>query len=396
MESKNAVITLAKPSRRLFAFLLDFVFAFIMGISIFLAISQPVILKNLGYAQNLSNSYKFLEDCGFGEARKFDNADLYSSFHFYFPNEKEEDNRFNAVTKDGSFGYLAYQDILITFYNEFLPTTSYVLPSKGGEAYYQKSVLNLSLTSSPDGNYGNPYFMPGKDADGNLSYNAKPVLLPDAQEALNTNKESQAKVLLNYFYSASGDTGLFNKAILFAESSASYHGFVDFANQALVIAAIPAILIPIAVFAILIPLSFPNGETLGKKIFGLCLINRKGFRVEKWRVAFRGVFFLLMGGLVLIPGFTIGMAMGVTMFLVIDYMIMFASPQRNTFQDWMAGTLVISGKASRWFRNEDAEKNFTKTHPEYVEVDAVDVAEEELPIEGEKVEETPQEKPEEK
>jgi hypothetical protein len=88
--------------------------------------------------------------------------------------------------------------------------------------------------------------------------------------------------------------------------------------------------------------------------------------------------------------------MGVTMFLVVEYMIMFASKDRNTFQDWMAGTLVISGKASRWFRNEDAEKNFTKTHPEYVEVDSFDVTEEELPVEGEKVEETPQEKPEEK
>lgn len=107
---------------------------------------------------------------------------------------------------------------------------------------------------------------------------------------------------------------------------------------------------------LVMPLILGNGQTIGKYMLGLALVNDKGFKIKRWQVVVR---YLVLGGVEIgasVPLYAIPLFL-TSASLTITY-------GARTFHDFLAKTYVVDAYESRIFdsaREEDTYFNPTKT-----------------------------------
>ncbi len=126
------------------------------------------------------------------------------------------------------------------------------------------------------------------------------------------------------------------------------------------IEVIASFLIPILVFYVLIPLALGEGQTLGKKLFGLALANKAGYKVENWRILLRVIPTVVVALAFLIPIWDseLLIAIVITTIFLASFAFSMASPDKSALHDYCAGTIVIDYKASKLFSNSAEEEKY--------------------------------------
>ena len=138
----------------------------------------------------------------------------------------------------------------------------------------------------------------------------------------------------------------------------------------------PSVFLSFSIFFIIIPLCFKNGETLGKKVMHIALINKSGFAVQKRQIVFRQTILLLY---VFFCSFIIGVGLTsfATLFLgvFIYFLATIISKSHRSFADYAAYTLEIDTLTSVWFtdaleegaKDEEIKENIKKYKKNKVE-----------------------------
>ena len=120
---------------------------------------------------------------------------------------------------------------------------------------------------------------------------------------------------------------------------------------------LPPFVLSFAIFFIVIPLIFKNGETLGKKTVHIVLINKDGYSVQKRQIVLRQILLLLY-----VAFFSFVVGIGFTSFatlglgVLIYFIAAFAVKSHRSIVDFAAYTLEVDSKTSVWFKDALEEK----------------------------------------
>lgn len=129
------------------------------------------------------------------------------------------------------------------------------------------------------------------------------------------------------------------------------------------------LLVGIAVVEFVIPLCLKNGQTVGKKIFGLCLVKSDSVKINNMMLfirAFLGKFtietMIPVYILLLIIFGNAGMIGTAVLFLVliIQIILSFATTNKTLIHDLMAGTVVVDMSSQMIFESEEKMLEFKK------------------------------------
>lgn len=156
----------------------------------------------------------------------------------------------------------------------------------------------------------------------------------------------------------------------------SYNAAVEAANQALekdaeaietwnmilhlmlLIITIP-MFVSIMLYEFVLPLFFRNGQTLGKKIFGIALMHKEGIRVKTVQLFARALLGKFVIG-TMIPiyvfiylGLSNAGIIAIIAYLVIQVISMIVSHTNSPIHDIMAGTIAVDMASQRIFETYD-------------------------------------------
>lgn len=343
----------AKLFPRFVSFIVDLaITAFVFfGLLLF---TQNVICVNSPYVKSAKEQFiNFNVESGLFE--KTDNKDEY--------HEKTFDS------------YKGYQDLFFSYYTDYLVNKcpeKYRVTYNGQDVYWfnvhvlgQKDDRNLyaddikkfdSLVSS----VAPTLFTYKLDANNEPLYDeiALPKYLNNDETA--SLSEAQENTLTAYFYISDADN---------TEKKTCYYHIAarDLAARKFVSNAydvwydhtysypiISCLAVSTAIFFLIIPLFFKDGETLGKRMFKLCLVNKLGYRYSKIQLIPR---FLLFVAVVVVLYFVVGInliSLGILTFIaLVSYTLTVFTKDHKAIHDYVAGTLVVDKVKSEIYKNYD-------------------------------------------
>ena len=124
------------------------------------------------------------------------------------------------------------------------------------------------------------------------------------------------------------------------------------------------------IFFFVIPMFMKNGETLGKLFFHLGLVNKLGYKINRYQLIIRFFFMtLIVLAIVLIFGINIWTLGGITVLALGSYGLAVFSRDHKALHDYVAGTMVIDKAKSTIFVNVDDMNKFEREVNEVKPVD---------------------------
>ncbi len=303
----------------------------------------------------------------------------------------EEKGDYHERTFDS---YKGYQDLFQSYYTDYLVNKCpeqyrvnyngqdiywfnvHVLGQKDDRKLYAKDIEKLDslvLDTAPT------LFTYKLDADNNPLYDevALPKYLNNDPDA--TLTEAQEKTLTAYFY-ISDEDNVDNQRCYYhiAVEDLTARTFVSKAydewyNHSYYYPIIACLLFTLPIFFLIIPLFFKNGETLGKLIFKLGLVNKLGYRYSKLQLIPR---FLLSITIIVILYFLAGISLlsvGILTFLALaSYGLTIFTKDHKAIHDFLAGTIVVDKVHSEIYKNADEmtkiKEEIEKVNPIVVDV----------------------------
>lgn len=112
-----------------------------------------------------------------------------------------------------------------------------------------------------------------------------------------------------------------------------------------------SIAIASAVYFLILPMLFKNGETLGMKIVNVGLVNTLGYQIAKKQV-FAKYFFISIE--IYIGFFTM------FLFYLVDYLLIVFTKNHRSISDYISASLMIDTKNSVWFVDKKTEDMLTE------------------------------------
>lgn len=122
------------------------------------------------------------------------------------------------------------------------------------------------------------------------------------------------------------------------------------------------ILVAVAVVELAVPLLFGNGQTLGKKVFSLCVIRTDGVKLNNLQLFARailgkyavGIMIPVYGAIMLYMGILGGLLLIVVAGVVLLQLILLVANKNHAMiHDLLAGTVVVDYASQRIFRSTD-------------------------------------------
>lgn len=137
-----------------------------------------------------------------------------------------------------------------------------------------------------------------------------------------------------------------------------------------------SIILSVLILEFIIPLIFKDGQTIGKKIFSICLMKNNAVRVSAFQMFARsilgkGVIEMLIPSLLLVMAFygIIGIygTLIVIAFLIAELVLLFATKNKTMLHDILAVTIVVDKMSQQIFNTEQEMIDFKiKSHNEEV------------------------------
>lgn len=175
------------------------------------------------------------------------------------------------------------------------------------------------------------------------------------EEAKDNEKATSLRYI--YFYALSDLTSL----------SKLQNDYNKHALYGVTLPLVVTIILSFMIFYLIIPLCFKNGETIGKKIMHICLVNKLGYQYKRIQLLPRVLFPMLLTIIVVFfAGFSIWAFAGVSVVLLLSYLFVIFSKDNKGLHDYFAGTLVIDAKESTWFNDINEEEEAEKDVEDYV------------------------------
>ena len=111
------------------------------------------------------------------------------------------------------------------------------------------------------------------------------------------------------------------------------------------------------IFFFALPMIFKNGETIGKLIFHLGVVNKLGYRISKLQIIPRYLFMMVVVvALYLFLGTNLWFLGIITFLALASYALAIFTKDHKAIHDWIAGTIVIDKVHSEIFENATQEE----------------------------------------
>jgi len=213
---------------------------------------------------------------------------------------------------------------------KFATDTQYTTP------WYNEHVLLIGTTSSLF-----EYAQTAGVDDPALLGVAKAVPNPDT---LNSSELSSANVAiansLTTFYA-----NAYTTAVTDLNAQRAYFDLATRLSNYFTWELVISTAVSLLIFYLLIPMLFKDGKTLGKKVFGLALVNKAGYKVSKLQIFIRFLAFAVIE--------VFGSVYTLMGTILISYTIMIFGKKNMSLHDFLASTRVIDAKHSVLFKNAD-------------------------------------------
>lgn len=259
---------------------------------------------------------------------------------------KEKDNGFTSYTEDEYFtkeddGYLLINH-LYKYYSDYLVNYSLdkdqLVDGQTRSEYYTVSWFNENILK-----VGNEYFTYSLDNDNNPDLTKVGTL-----KAEFISGEEVVKDAGLYKYSKD----IYQKAI------------EDFYNQTFIKKAVnenslinsfvgfSAAMVALIVFYLIIPLFSKYGQTLGKHIMKIYVVNSNGFLVKKYQTILRAIP-LIVGVTIFcfVKNFFI-VIIGIAVLFIASVLLMILTRYHQSLHDYLAFTVVIKNDGSEIYKNK--------------------------------------------
>lgn len=340
-------IVLATPGKRFGAAVIDFIFFLLLLLGLFAA--SQAIFSSFPYVGELS--------------QEIETESLRSGLY----KVDSEGNVVPDVTgeEDQVYGdYTHYEEKLIYYYTVYLPSIDFEQYGGYDHYWYNVHILGLEDTRKEYGEYtltapsdqGDDYFEYQTSSDGQTLVDEIAVpkeMYYSGGDRENGLTEAGRSALRNFFYDPSGSNpSLFYNAVEhLSNTPALYNLMTTYGafQRAYPLAAAIAIAYPL--YYLVIPLFFKNGETLAKKMFGLCLLSKIDFQIHKGQLVLRVLpfYFLAIIFILFLPEALAYLLLLAVLF--ISYMCALFSSDRKAIHDYVAGTKVIDAKKSLFYHD---------------------------------------------
>ncbi len=370
-------LTIASPTKRFLAFVIDFVLAAVIGFLLYFFWGNKGLFTSLGGSEMWQQAMDFYGTSYLIEVEK--DAD---------GNWSTDYNELNYTVQPSSDqekpGYVYYLDATYNFYSTFLTSNEHIdaVDDKAAKDYYGALYFNTEIIGLPKDlssvNIEDPSTY--TSADGYWQYDlnvagtaidqtAKPVVAKAYQTLVN----AEDKEILTTYYklfinvaSSKEASGIFYDAAKLL-SSQSYIKALneDYTHVYWIINAVP-FSIPLAAFFLLIPLCTPNGETLGNLITRTGYAGYKGMRINFWqRFGHPWIQVICLCPFVFVPSnYRMFAFMGAVVLLFVDFA--FALRDKTgayrSLEDRMCATILYEKKKSTLFKNEAEAEQFENDH----------------------------------
>lgn len=354
-------IVLAPVGKRAFAAIIDLILALFIWLGVF-AGAQAIFLS-VDYSKNLASELTSYQ---------------VASGLYYIGTDG------NVAAHDDYAAYESYQGMIVSYYTDYLVNkcpeeyrnakyTTYwynvfILGQDDVKSLYTSEALSSrEAPSKPD---GATYF----EYDG-TNYDSlalpKSSLYVESDRTKGLSDDGKAK-LLAFYYSPSRQSVYYNagnslfQLPFYSEPNAAYSAMEK--TYPLLV----GIAISYSLYYLLVPLIFQDGETFGKRMFNLCLVNKNGFQVQKPQVVIRTLpLALIMLALFFFLGNIYGIM--ITLFiLMVSYVLVIFTKNHTAIHDFMALTYVVDKKDSVFFKNIEEQDRQEKAYSEaMIEADKI-------------------------
>lgn len=353
----NKFMVEASPIKRIASYFLDLILSLVIGFVLFATLGQNVIAKGFGAEEASNNATDFAISSGL--AKRSENGKGADVF-FY-----------DAKGINGEkHGYEKYLDSVWYYYTEFLnvaknPDERVVARTNDdgkvftSEDYYQHFFERcLGFTKDSDGT--NPYFVYARE-EGQIAYTSKPVLNSETKSKVDAGDEATLQLLFTFFYNetATSQKGLYFDALTdmkgksynsdsvqtYYEEQLLRYSYALWGAEVICLAPITVI------FFLVLPLSLKDGQSLGKLLMGVEVVDVHGFRISTSQKIVRPLIVLVIHLAALIPNATLG----ITIYLAISvtsFLFMSLSKKRMNLHELITKTTVVDKKRSTIFKDE--------------------------------------------
>ena len=282
--------------------------------------------------------------------------------------------------------YLSYQTMFYDFYHNYYASEmhkEYDIYWFNVFIYGQEDELNLFEKSQLDARptlvkvYGPALFTYKLESE--QPFYQEFALPKESNNGTSELSESAKKQLRSYFYVA--DNEVVEGSIAAKQKFIYYYALADltslpklqsdYDHYAFLASTLPlviAIFVTFMIFYFLIPMLFKNGETIGKKVMHICLVNKLGYQYRRLQLIprFLAPTFLIIA-VIFITGFSFWSLLIVSGGLLISYLFSIFSKNNRALHDIFAGTLVVDARESTWFKNAEEEAKTQQEIEDYVE-----------------------------
>lgn len=340
---KKGYIALAPVWKRALAGLIDFLLGVFVFLSIFFGTRE--IFVRTSYVNNINNEFSII---------------MKESGLFTYEN--------NEFTLIDSKNYIDYRDAIYTFYNQNLKKIDE--NSKEKDIYW----FNVYLLGQDDernlfdDENINRYKFVKENGTKFFEYNINELGEKEYDKFAIIKKELYIDGLLpektyndilNYFCSmesncvyavACNDLYATNKYQSLRNEYSKFYAIYP------IYIGLPVTYFIIYILPILI---FRNGETFGKKMLSLCLVNEYGYRSSKFKNIFRMFIPVIFLFIIFIFYPLIALILLILLIFVSFLMMIFTNMHRSLF-DFCGLTLCIDNKESIWFETKEDQINYEK------------------------------------
>ena len=130
----------------------------------------------------------------------------------------------------------------------------------------------------------------------------------------------------------------------------------DYSSFVLYASTLPLVIsffIAMMIFYLIIPLCFKDGQTLGKCIMHLCLVNKHGYKVEKWRLIPRALLPTIFAVIILaLLGISLSTVFVMGVFILVSFLLSIFTHEHKSLYDLVSGALVVDQRNSNIYKDE--------------------------------------------
>lgn len=368
MEKLKDTIHIASLGKRIGAFALDFILTFALYLTLLYTLGTNVLADKMGSKDDTINFYAYATDSRIFEYTDESKTSIQVVGTSYYVNESSAGNKAPKL-------YPIYYASLDYFYSDFCVNDVRVEDhSKYGHAYFFTKVLGLpefdavknltkeEIEADESKLCGtSSYYRYSTNEAGVVDFSLPATLQSKHETILNQGSETEQTELINklnsYFYG--GDNSLFLQANQVLVSQSYYQTMSEHSKMANWAIRLICYLPFSFVFFFLVPTIMKNGQTIGKLVFGTCLVGQDGYRVKLSSKLIRGgVMFALASIYVIAPISNLYLIFGLFLVCLVDYITMIGARNENNLalQDRLAKTVVVDRKKSDIYENADDEE----------------------------------------